>query len=102
MRISGTQSKMLFCIAKVNFDMPEDYQNLKSKIVEIETKNGLSGNRLFYLATLPDHFESITYNLSKAGLVGGGDKIQRVIYEKPFGNDLASAKKINACIEQSF
>ena len=94
--------KNSFMYCKVNFDVPEDYQNLKNKIVEIETKNGLSGNRLFYLATLPDHFESITYNLSKAGLVGSKEKIERVIYEKPFGNDLASAKKINACISKIF
>ncbi len=94
--------KNSFMYCKVNFGMPEDYVNLKSKIDEIETKNVLSGNRLFYLATLPENFESITRNLSKVGLVGGAGKIQRVIYEKPFGHNLTSAKKINACIGTIF
>ena len=90
-----------FTYCKVNFDMPEDYQGLKTRIEEIEKKNGLSGNRLFYLATLPEHFESITLNLAKVGLVDP-KKMQRVIYEKPFGSDLKSAQKINACIGKVF
>lgn len=88
---------------KLDFSNLEDFKNLKNKIIEIEKKNNLSGNRLFYLATLPEHFELITINLANVGLVNSKDnKWERVIYEKPFGDSLHLAKKINKVINQVF
>jgi glucose-6-phosphate 1-dehydrogenase len=88
---------------RLDFDKVEDFQSLKNKILEVETKDGLSGNRLFYLATLPEHFENATRNLAAVGLVDPkDDKWERVLYEKPFGNDLYSAKQINKEIDKVF
>lgn len=88
---------------RLDFDKLEDFQSLKNKILEVETKDGLSGNRLFYLATLPEHFENATKNLAAVGLVNPKDnKWERVLYEKPFGGDLYSAKQINKTIDKVF
>lgn len=87
----------------LDFGKLEDFENLKNKILEIEKKENLSGNRLFYLATLPEHFGEASVNLAKVGLVSSKDGgWERVLYEKPFGSDLASAKKINQTIDKVF
>lgn len=87
----------------LDFSNPEDFKKLKEKIVAVEKKENLSGNRLFYLATLPEHFEVATRNLASVGLVNCKDnKWERVLYEKPFGQDLASAEKINKVIDEVF
>ena len=88
---------------RLDFDKVEDFENLRDKIKETEAKENLSGNRLFYLATLPEHFENATINLAKVGLVNCQDsKWERVLYEKPFGDSLHSAKKINKAIDKVF
>ncbi len=87
---------------KLDFTQTADFEVLKNKIEEIEKKENLSGNRLFYLATLPEHFESASTNLAKVDLVNVKDnKWERVLYEKPFGDSLHSAKKINKEIENA-
>ncbi len=54
------------------------------------------GNVLFYLATPPEFFAPIVTQLGEAGLVREeGDDWRRVIVEKPFGHDLASAVALN-------
>jgi glucose-6-phosphate 1-dehydrogenase len=47
---------------------------------------------LFYLATPPETFREIAEELAAAGLAGGG---ARLVVEKPFGTDLASARELN-------
>ena len=64
----------------------------------VEKEKGLKCERIFYLATLPQHFKVIAKNLNKCGLA----KKSRVVFEKPFGRDLKSAKKINKCIKDVF
>ena len=59
----------------------------------------LEHNRLFYLATAPDQFAEVTQHLAGARLLRrdeGGAGWQRLVVEKPFGADLASAQKLNA------
>lgn len=56
----------------------------------------LAGNGLFYLATAPGFFAPITTHLGKAGLLDEGAGFRRVVIEKPFGHDLASARALNA------
>ena len=52
----------------LRFDNVKDFHTLKSTLQNIEQKHGLSGNRLFYLATLPQHFDTITQNLAASGV----------------------------------
>src|SRR5688572_24747054 len=71
------------------FEDPAGYAGLALKLAEIESKLGLSGNRLFYLATAPEHFANIVERLDSAGLARPEEgKWVRVVIEKPFGHDL--------------
>ena len=59
---------------------------------------GTRGNRLFCLAVAPEYFAEIIARLSAHGMARSGDEEDswvRVVFEKPFGTDLASAKKRN-------
>jgi glucose-6-phosphate 1-dehydrogenase len=86
--------------SKYNLDFykPEDYQNLKNHIEAQEIKESLSGNRIFYLATGSENFDAIHHNLDTAKLVNTEKGWQRIVYEKPFGHDLKSARELDACI----
>ncbi|NQV91876.1 glucose-6-phosphate dehydrogenase [Candidatus Woesearchaeota archaeon] len=87
----------------IPFDLYEEdnYDQLKDFLEKIEQKHALSGNRIFYLATLPQHFDTVTKNLAEKKLTKTKG-YARVVYEKPFGHDLKSAKKINQCINRVF
>lgn len=83
------------------FDDPEGYQRLKSLLQDIDAQSGVRCNHLFYLATSPDYFEVIAGQLNAAGLLensGKGGRKARVVVEKPFGNDLESARELNAAL----
>ncbi|HVW34835.1 MAG TPA: glucose-6-phosphate dehydrogenase [Acidimicrobiia bacterium] len=53
---------------------------------------------MFYLAIPPSLFDDVASGLAKAGLAGGA----RVVVEKPFGRDVASARELNAVLHQYF
>jgi glucose-6-phosphate 1-dehydrogenase len=53
---------------------------------------------LFYLAIPPALFDDVVDGLSRVGVTAGG----RVVVEKPFGRDRASARELNACIHRVF
>ncbi|MBU6370945.1 glucose-6-phosphate dehydrogenase (NADP(+)), partial [Patescibacteria group bacterium] len=76
------------------FAVAADFAGLKTEI-ETREKGNADAVRLFYLATLPEHFEAASRNLTASGLVEKGNPRHRIVYEKPFGADLASAKRIN-------
>jgi len=78
------------------FEDPGVFQSLARKLKEAEATHGTAGNVLFYLATPPSEFAVIVDQLGKAGLTRETDgQWRRVIIEKPFGHDLASAVALN-------
>ena len=80
-----------------DFTDPAGYQRLASKLRELDQAHGTRGNYLFYLATAPEFFLEVTGNLSRAGLLDqSGGCWRRVVIEKPFGRDLASARQLNS------
>jgi glucose-6-phosphate 1-dehydrogenase len=88
-----------------SFDDPELYAALEARLREIERARGLPGNRLFYLAVPPASFAPILRHLGRAGLVARADGSGpwcRVVIEKPFGHDLASARALNALVHSVF
>lgn len=95
---------------QMDFHKDDAYKGLSDLLVDVEMRHGLSGNRLFYLATMPHHFGVITQNLARYKIVTHADEVlpsstnvwQRVVYEKPFGTSKASAHQINADIARSF
>jgi glucose-6-phosphate 1-dehydrogenase len=79
------------------------YHDLTEKLNGIDGACGGKCNRLFYIAAAPEHFEDILVHLTRAGLhraVAGC--WSRVIVEKPFGTDLATAQHLNSVVSATF
>ena len=91
-----------FYYHSTNFYDHKHFCDLNLLINQLEKKHKLPGNRLIYLATLPQHFKIISSNLKDCGIVDKNGKSTKVVFEKPFGQDLKSAKKINNCIRSVF
>lgn len=89
---------------EMDFHNEDSYISLERLLSDVEKTNKLVGNRIFYLATMPEHFEVITKNLASHDIVKrhGDQAWSKIVYEKPFGYDLKSAKKINAAIAKVF
>src|SRR3954465_3277164 len=87
-----------------DFEKKETYQNLKDLLAELDEKQSLDGNVLFYMAVADRFFATIAGKLGEAGLVNSSGQenkktgFRRLIVEKPFGHDLVSAKALNACL----
>ncbi|MGE5360007.1 MAG: glucose-6-phosphate dehydrogenase [Bacteroidales bacterium] len=78
-----------------------DYQALKARIEQIERDHHMPGNRVFYLALPPSAFGPTIEALGRAGLAHGPGWT-RLVVEKPFGRDLASAEALNALAHRYF
>jgi glucose-6-phosphate 1-dehydrogenase len=79
------------------FEDPSSYARLRDKLEHLDGTNGTRGNRIYYLAIPPSVFRTVNDNLAAAGMVSeDGGRYVRVIIEKPFGRDLASAEALNA------
>jgi glucose-6-phosphate 1-dehydrogenase len=89
-----------------DFEKPETYKDLKELLAELDEQQSLDGNVLFYMAVADRFFGTIAGKLGEAGLVNadGADNhkrgFRRLIVEKPFGHDIASAKALNACLRK--
>jgi glucose-6-phosphate 1-dehydrogenase len=79
----------------------EDYQALAERIASLEKKHDLPGNRVFNLAVPPGAFSPTVTGLAAAGL-DAGPGWTRIVVEKPFGSDLASARELNRLIHDRF
>ncbi len=87
------------------FENSADYDALRAFLESLERDRGTPGNRIYYLATSPDSYAPILQGLGASGLVhavGLETPWSRVIVEKPFGHDLASAHALNARFHASF
>ncbi|HEX4616411.1 MAG TPA: glucose-6-phosphate dehydrogenase, partial [Stellaceae bacterium] len=77
--------------------VPDTYARLYEVHEKTAAEWHTGGNAIFYLAVASQLFGTIVEQLGAAGLVQEkGDYFRRVIIEKPFGNDLASARALNA------
>ena len=77
------------------FQNAEGYARLAQRLCDLDTERGTQGNRLYYLATAPEYYALIVEQLGAAKLAQPGGAWERVIVEKPFGSDLASAQELN-------
>ncbi len=86
-------------------DDPQAYHNIRTRLEKIEADLNLPGNRIFYLAIPPTNFAAACEGLRAAGLirpVDGSTPFSRIIVEKPIGQDLESARQINAITGKVF
>jgi glucose-6-phosphate 1-dehydrogenase len=77
------------------------YTKLAAKLGEIETSRHTGGNILFYLSIQPSQYATAALGLGKGGL-GKGNGWRRLIVEKPFGHDLASARELSDRLHEVF
>ncbi|WP_020177135.1 glucose-6-phosphate dehydrogenase [Methyloferula stellata] len=83
------------------FDDPKTYEHVAERLAAWSKEGGGVGNAIFYLATAPNYFGDIIERLGAAGLLQEGDNgWRRVVIEKPFGHDLASARALNRRVLQ--
>jgi glucose-6-phosphate 1-dehydrogenase len=84
------------------FDDRAVYREIARTLEELEQRAGLTFNRVFYLSTAPEFFPLIVGELGEAGLDRVDGAETRIVIEKPFGYDLASARALNADVLRVF
>jgi glucose-6-phosphate 1-dehydrogenase len=77
------------------------YDNLAKRLAQIETERHAGGNVMFYLSTQPSQYAAISAGLGGAGL-GKGSGWRRLVVEKPFGHNLASARELSDRLHEVF
>ncbi|MFM6963473.1 MAG: glucose-6-phosphate dehydrogenase, partial [Micrococcales bacterium] len=86
-----------------DFDDNDAFDRLGETIKELDAERGTMGNHAFYLSIPPKAFEQVCQQLSRSGLAQPKpDEFRRVVIEKPFGHDLASARELNNVVESVF
>ncbi len=83
---------------RAEFDNDAGYESLKKLLHDLDVQFGTKGNRIFYLSIQPSFFPLVVEKLSQHQLIYDQnhikDKWSRIIIEKPFGHDLASAEQL--------
>src|ERR1700754_4451836 len=94
--------QLLACVTAIEADVkdPASFDAMRDQLDKIEDLRGTKGNRLFYLATPPSAFLPIARELGRTGMLKENGMWRRLVVEKPFGTDLASARALNAALLQ--
>ncbi|GHG52867.1 glucose-6-phosphate 1-dehydrogenase [Flavimobilis marinus] len=85
-----------------SFDDDDAFERLAETVKELDAERGTRGNHAFYLSVPPSAFPVVCRQLAKSGLSEGDDAWRRVVIEKPFGHDLASARELNDVVSEVF
>jgi len=89
-----------FTVAEADARDPASFDAMREQLDTLEKARGTGGNRLFYLATPPSAFLPIARQLGRTGMLKENGMWRRLVVEKPFGTDLASARALNAALLQ--
>jgi len=88
------------------FDDPAAFARLRETVETLDVERGTMGNHAFYLSIPPKDFPTVARQLKESGLVGEHSDEdscwRRVVIEKPFGDDLESARALNSALEVAF
>ncbi len=90
---------------QVEFHDAAAYARLNERLSQLDGERGTRGNRIFYLSTAPEYYEPIVELLGEHGLArrdGDASSYHRLLIEKPFGQNLASAIKLNDTLNRVF
>jgi glucose-6-phosphate 1-dehydrogenase len=95
----GFARMLYFCPG--DFTDPLAYVRLGEKIAAVERQHGIRDNVFFHLAAPPQFFTGIVEHLARAGLSRGAGW-RRLVVEKPFGTDRASAAELDRQLRATF
>jgi glucose-6-phosphate 1-dehydrogenase len=98
--LNGLLSEMRYVAGE--FDDDDLYWKLGRTLEQLDQEAGRQLNRMFYLSTAPEFFPIICGRLGAAGLHRADRAQARIVIEKPFGYDLASARELNARVLEVF
>ncbi len=93
------------------FDDDAAFDHLAQTVAELDAERGTGGNYAFYLSIPPNAFPVVVRQLKRSGLSQPAQPVEgqtsgrpwrRVVIEKPFGHDLASARELNAMLDAVF
>jgi glucose-6-phosphate 1-dehydrogenase len=86
-----------------DFNDDEAFDELRRTVEELDKARGTGGNHAFYLSIPPRFFADVIGQLKEHGLATSQDgSWRRVVVEKPFGSDLASARELNEVVSEVF
>lgn len=85
----------------VDFGSEHSFKSLSGELERIDSESKCGGNRVFYFAMPSDVFGTVAEMIKKGGLLKGSGW-KRVVFEKPFGFDLKSAKELNSMVSSVF
>ncbi len=77
------------------FGDPAGFERLGERLALQDEAHGAGGNRLFYLATPPQSYAQVAQRLGEAGLARPEHGWSRIVVEKPYGRDIASARELD-------
>ena len=92
-------SRIHYCYGDVS--SADDMKGFEETLLSIEA-SGKPANRLYYLALAPFLYEPTILNLGATGMAHAPEAWRRVVIEKPFGSDLATAQALNKSIHSVF
>ncbi|HVC25462.1 MAG TPA: glucose-6-phosphate dehydrogenase [Acidimicrobiales bacterium] len=102
----GTWDRLVDSFRYVSGDYGDDatFTRLAEILNDFDAQRGTAGNRVYYLATIPALFGAVAGALAKhrCNSPGAGGTFARLVVEKPFGSDLASAKELDASLHEAF
>ncbi|MDM7856312.1 glucose-6-phosphate dehydrogenase [Cellulomonas alba] len=85
------------------FDDDDAFDRLRDTVEDLDVHRGTGGNHAFYLSVPPSAFPVVCKQLARSGLSQPHDgKWRRVVIEKPFGHDLASARELQDIVSSVF
>ena len=86
-----------------DFDDDDGFDRLAKALHELESSRGTGGNAAFYLSIPPWAFPVVCKQLARSGLSAqDDDRWRRIVIEKPFGHNLASARELNDVVDDVF
>lgn len=86
----------------IDYDEAAGYRRLGERIADLDRRHDTQGGRLFYLALPPLLYGTVTGHLGAEGLASSGTGWSRIVIEKPYGRDLASARRLDEVIRGIF
>ncbi len=86
----------------VPFDDPAGYERIAARLLELDDEHGAPLNKAHYLSVAPEYFPVIISKLKEHKLNYSREVDVRVVIEKPFGTDLASAQQLQEVVSSAF